>query len=138
MKGKPMKSTVKEIREECDNIAALMAERDFVRPECTAMIKSGATNFSVHLAWNEFGHDYKTFFAPTLAVAFAETREWIRDQPPAEDRKRQEARETTAKAIELLASIGAPTDADTAALAQMQAAMKRLSGNILTDQRGEG
>lgn len=120
----------------CDELAKLMADRGIITPSAAIEARSGHRTARVMLNFAKAGESYPGHYefltGDTIEEAVEKAEAWVRAQPTAEDRALKDALELTAKALE--ASRKVKLDG-AAFVAQLEAMMKRLSENAITDQR---
>ena len=122
----------------CDRLAKLMADRGIITPSAEIQARSGHRTARVMLIFAKAGESYpgqyKFLTGDTIEEAVEKAEEWIRAQPTAEERALKDALELTAKALEASRKAGLDTGEGAAFVAQIEAMMKRLSEDAITDQ----
>lgn len=123
----------------CDELAKLMADRGIITPSAAIEARSGHSTTRVVLNFAKAGERYPRQYefatGDTIEEAVEKAEAWIRAQPTAEERAIQDALDMTAKALEAGRKAGLDTGDGAAFVAQLEAMMKRLSENAITDQR---
>jgi len=122
----------------CDELAKLMADRGIVTPSAAIEARSGHHTASVMLnfaeATSSYPDKYEFFSGDTIEEAVEKAEAWVMAQPTADERALQDALELTAKALEASRKAGLDTGAGAAFVAQLEAMMRRLSENAITDK----
>jgi hypothetical protein len=123
----------------CQVLTGIMQDRGMILPSASIEARSGFKTARVMLnyaaASSDYPDKYEFMSADTVAEALEKAERWILAQPTAEERAKKNALELTAKALEAMRIAGFDDDAGVAFVAQLEAAMIRLSENALTDQR---
>lgn len=123
----------------CDELAKLMVDRGIINPSANIEARSGGRCAHVTLNFAKAGEsypgEYEFLTGDTLKEAVEKAKASILAQPTAEERALQDALEMTAKALEASRKAGLDTGDGAAFVAQLEAMMKRLSENAITDQR---
>lgn len=134
-----MQHLFENMKATCNALAALMMERALGQPSATIEVRSGHDSARVLLNWanaqDTYPAQYEFISGDTIEEVVEKAEAWVRAQPTAEDRALQEALELTAKALEASRKAGLNTEDGAAFVAQLEAMMKRLSENAITDQR---
>lgn len=122
----------------CDELAKLMADRGIITPSAAIEARSGHRTARVTLNFAKAGESYPGQYefltGDTIEEAVEKAEAWVRSQPTAEERALQDALGLTAKALEASRKAGLDTGEGAAFVAQLEAMMKRLSENAITDQ----
>lgn len=133
-----MQTLFEQAKLACDGLAELMAERGIPTPNAALEVRSHTTQARIMLNFSglnsSYADKYEFFTADTPAEAVEKAEAWIMAQPTAEERKRKDALELTAKALEAARDAGMDTGEGAAFVAQLEAMMKRLAENAITDQ----
>lgn len=134
-----MQHLFENMKATCDELAKLMADRGIIIPSAAIEARSGHNSAGVVLNWanaqDSYPSQYEFITGETIEEAVEKAEAWVRAQPTAEDRALQDALELTAKALEASRKAGLNTEDGAAFVAQLEAMMKRLSENAITDQR---
>ena len=122
----------------CDELAKLMADRGIVRPSAAIEARSGHRTARVMLnfaeATSSYPDKYEFISGDTIEEAVEKAEAWVMAQPTADERALQDALELTAKALEASRKAGLDTGEGAAFVAQLEAMMRRLSENAITDK----
>ena len=122
----------------CDELAKLMADRGIVTPSAAIEARSGHRTARVMLnfaeATSSYPDKYEFIGGDTIEEAVEKAEAWVMAQPTADERALQDALELTAKALEASRKAGLDTGEGAAFVAQLEAMMKRLSENAITDK----
>ena len=122
----------------CDELAKLMADRGIVTPSAAIQARSGHRTARVTLnfakATSSYPDKYEFISGDTIEEAVEKAEAWVMAQPTADERALQDALELTAKALEASREAGLDTGEGAAFVAQLEAMMRRLSENAITDQ----
>ena len=133
-----MQTLFEQAKLACDGLAALMLERGFKMPQVNLEIRSNVTQARILLRYGKadssYPDQYQFCSADTPAEVVEKAEAWIMAQPTAEERKRKDALELTAKALEAARDAGMDTGEGAAFVTQLEAMMKRLAENAITDQ----
>jgi hypothetical protein len=125
----------------CDELAKLMADRGIVTPSAAIQARSGHRTARVTLNFAEatsfYPDKYEFISGDTIEEAVEKAEAWVMAQPTADERALQDALKLTAKALEASREAGLDTGEGAAFVAQLEAMMKRLSENAITDQSEE-
>ena len=123
----------------CDELAKLMADRGIINPSAAIEARSGHRTARVMLnfatASSTYADQYEFLSGDTIEEAVEKAEAWVRSQPTPEERALKDALDLTAKALEASRKAGIDTGDGAAFVAQLEAMMKRLSENAITDQR---
>jgi len=122
----------------CDELAKLMADRGIVRPSAAIEARSGHRTARVMLnfaeATSSYPDKYEFIGGDTIEEAVEKAEAWVMAQPTADERALQDALKLTAKALEASREAGLDTGEGAAFVAQLEAMMRRLSENAITDK----
>ena len=122
----------------CDELAKLMAGRGIKTPSAAIEARSGHRTARVMLnfatASSSYADQYEFLSGDTIEEAVEKAEAWVMAQPTADERALQDALELTAKALEASRKAGLDTGEGAAFVAQLEAMMKRLSENAITDK----
>jgi len=136
-----MQHLFENMKATCNALTALMMERGLGQPSSAIEARSGHNSARVMLNWanaqDSYAAQYEFISGDTIEEAVEKAEAWVRAQPTAEDRALKEALELTAKALEASRKAGLDTQDGAAFVAQLEAMMKRLSENAITDQSEE-
>jgi hypothetical protein len=131
----------KKMTATCDELAKLMADRGIVTPSAAIQARSGHRTARVTLnfakATSSYPDKYEFISGDTIEEAVEKAEAWVMAQPTADERALQDALELTAKALEASREAGLDTGEGAAFVAQLEAMMRRLSENAITDQSEE-
>lgn len=134
-----MQHLFETMKDTCDELVKMMADRGIRLPSAAIEARSGHRTARVMLnfalASSPYAEQYEFLTGDTIEEAVEKAEAWIRAQPTAEDRALKDALELTAKALEASRKAGLDTGEGAAFVAQLDAMMKRLSENAITDQR---
>ena len=122
----------------CDELAKLMEDRGIITPSAAIEARSGHRTARVMLnfatASSLYADQYEFLSGDTIEEAVQKAEAWVMAQPTADERALQDALELTAKALEASRKAGLGTGEGAAFVAQLEAMMKRLSENAITDK----
>ena len=122
----------------CDELAKLMEDRGIITPSAAIEARSGLRTARVRLnfatASSSYADQYEFLSGDTIEEAVQKAEAWVMAQPTADERALQDALELTAKALEASRKAGLDTGEGAAFVAQLEAMMKRLSENAITDK----
>jgi len=122
----------------CDELADMMAERGMVTPTVELHVRSHTARAVILVNFGAvaglYCADYKVFTGDTPTEALEKAKAWVLDRPTAQESARNNALALTAKALEASRAAGFDTAEGIAFVAQLEAMMKRLSENAITDQ----
>ena len=123
----------------CDELAKLMADRGIITPSAAIEARSGHRTARVMLnfatqARSSHADQYEFISGDTIEEAVEKAEAWVMAQPTADERALQDALKLTAKALEASRKAGLDTGEGAAFVAQLEAMMKRLSENAITDK----
>lgn len=117
-----------------DDLAAAMLAKGMVAPEAELHLNS-CKQPGIYLRWNDksatYGSDSQWVPADTVADAFDAASKFIADRPSAEQARLNEFLRALGKAVDIGKQYGIEADY----LNPLVASMKKLSENIITDQR---
>lgn|GEM_PF-4551524 len=133
-----MDNLFKKMTATCDELANLMADRGIITPSAVIEARSGHRTARVTLnfatASGSYADQYEFLSGDTIEEAVEKAEAWVMAQPTADERALQDALELTAKALEASRKAGLDTGEGAAFVAQLEAMMKRLSENAITDK----
>jgi len=122
----------------CDELAKLMEDRGIITPSAAIEARSGHRTARVMLnfatADSSYADQYEFISGDTIEEAVEKAEAWVMAQPTADERALQDALELTAEALEASRKAGLDTGEGAAFVAQLEAMMKRLSENAITDK----
>ena len=122
----------------CDELAKLMADRGIVTPSAAIQARSGHRTarvmFNFAKATSSYPDKYEFISGDTIEEAVEKAEAWVMAQPTADERALQDALELTAKALEASREAGLDTGEGAAFVGQLEAMMRRLSENAITDK----
>jgi len=128
----------KKMTATCDELAKLMEDRGIITPSAAIEARSGHSTSRVMLKFAEatssYPDKYEFISGDTIEEAVEKAEAWVMAQPTADERALQDALELTAKALEASRKAGLDTGAGAAFVAQLEAMMRRLSENAITDK----
>jgi len=128
----------KKMTATCDELAKLMEDRGIITPSAAIEARSGHRTARVMLnfatASSSYADQYEFLSGDTIEEAVEKAEAWVMAQPTADERALQDALELTAKALEASRKAGLDTGEGAAFVAQLEAMMKRLSENAITDK----
>lgn len=117
-----------------DDLAGAMLAKGMPAPEVTAMLISSARP-CVYLKWRDESQPYNSasncFHSDTMADAFDKASAFIAARPSPEQAQLNEFLAVLGKAV----ALGKKYDIDADYLNPLVASMRKLSENIITDQR---
>ncbi|MBB3411260.1 hypothetical protein FHT87_005213 [Rhizobium sp. BK316] len=133
-----MKMDSKEIQKRVDEISQAMTAKGLREPNVQATIESNVQPH-VYLKWKDvtapaaaiLNHEYKFIRAGSIIACLDEADKFVSDMPSADETRMKQFMGALANVIEL----GKDNGMDVAFINPLQATMKKLSENILTDQR---
>ena len=135
-----MDGQFKDMQNNCDLLVVLMLHRGMELPSVEIAARSGMPEPRVMVrfakAGAHFADEMKFFTGKTVEEALLFANAWIVGQPTAMERAQKDALELTARALEATRKAGFDTGEGEAFVAQLEAMMKRLSENVITDQSG--
>ena len=126
-----------ETQEALTSLITGMMDKGLVQPEAHMTIKPGERSY-IGTFWRKPGNDgvfgspdHKFFhFDDDASDALAAARLWLAELPSAEQKAKADALALTADAIEASRKAGLEPDF----VGELEAMMKRLSENVITDQ----
>lgn len=125
---------IKIAQKRVDDLAAAMVVKGMRSPAATLMMKANSQP-CLHLAWADksqtYGESYDCFHGDTVVEAFEAANEFVANRPTLEQANLNEFMAALGKVIDLGKDNGIKVDF----LNPLVATMKRLSENIITDQR---
>lgn len=126
---------INEIQERADAIRAAMTAKGLPEADASFRINSDAGN-QLWLRWHpaykaSYEYEYETFKDESADVMLGKAMDFIRSLPDAEEARKREFLTALGKVIDL----GKDRGIDVDFLNPLTATMKRLSENIITDQR---
>ena len=125
---------IKIAQKRVNDLAAAMAAKGMRSPNATLMMKANSQP-CLHLAWADksqtYGESYDSFHADTVAEAFEAAVQFVANRPTVEQANLNEFMAALGKVIDIGRDNGIEVDF----LNPLVATMKRLSENIITDQR---
>lgn len=117
-----------------DDLSAAMLAKGMISPKAQLNIKSHAQPL-IYMEWSDestqFGTAYMAFPADTIAEAFDQALAFVAARPSPEQARLNEFLGALGKVIDLGKRLGIEADY----LNPLVASMKKLSENIITDQR---
>jgi hypothetical protein len=124
----------KEIQKQANALVTEMLDKGLRAPDAHVTIKANAQPY-VYLVWKDarrqFGEEYRSIRVDSVSGAIQGARDFIAKIPDAEQRKLEEFMGALGKVIDLGKQNGIEADY----LNPLAASMKKLSENIITDQR---
>jgi len=133
-----MQHLFENMKATCDDLAKLMADRGIIVPSVAIEARNGHRTARVMLNFAKAGESYPAQYefmdGETIEEAVEKAEAWVRAQPTAEERALKDALDMTATALEASRKAGLDTGEGAAFVAQLEAMMKRLSENAITDQ----
>lgn len=132
---------IRETQEALASLITGMMDKGMIQPDAHLTVKANSRSY-VYLTWRPAGSDgvFGTseselfyFDGDDAEVGFAAAREWLENLPSAEEKAKADALALTAKAIEASRKAGLEPDF----VGELEAMMKRLSENVITDQSAE-
>jgi len=125
-----------EMQAAVDQLVRDMLDKGLRKPDAHLVFKSGCDPMAGVSAgvYGEPDHWYEYPSAPTVAEALDAARAIIAAMPDAETTRQSAAIAAIGKTIDLLRDLGVDVDF----INPLTATMKRLSENVITDQRGKG
>lgn len=122
------------IQKRVNTLSDKMLAKGMRSPAATVMLRSKGEP-CLHLSWADksqrYGESYDSFSAATLAEAFNLAEEFVAARPPPEQARLNEFMGALGRVIDL----GKDNGIEVEFLNPLVATMKRLSENIITDQR---
>ena len=124
----------KDIQAKCDQLATAMMGKGLVKPKASATF-NGNEACHVMLGWDDktktYGNDYKYFRGDEIHSVLDEAFAFVSALPSAEEARRDQFLRALAGVIEL----GKDNGIEVEFMNPLAAMMKKLSGNIIADQR---
>ena len=133
-----MQDPFENMKATCDELAKLMVDRGIITPSVAIDARSVRRTARVMLNFAKAGESYPDQYAflegKTIEEAVEKAEAWVRAQATGEERALKDALDLTAKALEAIRKAGLDTGEGAAFGAQLEAMMKGLSENVITDQ----